>query len=137
MNWIWVAAAAFVAAFVVSWASARPSAWIAGRIGVVDHPGDRKIHRRVIPLLGGLAVWLGWVVVVAGGYVAAVALAAVPPGWVDPDVARLLPGVTSVGVKLAVIVAGATLMLALGVWDDRTTMGALPTRSLGQPLTSV
>lgn len=35
--------------------------WIATRIGVVDSPGGRKIHGRVTPLLGGLAIVLSFI----------------------------------------------------------------------------
>ncbi|MBA3311888.1 MAG: undecaprenyl/decaprenyl-phosphate alpha-N-acetylglucosaminyl 1-phosphate transferase [Planctomycetota bacterium] len=47
------------------------------RIGLVDHPdGRRKLHRRVVPVAGGLAVWLA--------VVAALALAPVTGGIAIP-----------------------------------------------------
>ena len=44
--------------------------WIAGRFGVLDHPGPRRIHQRPVPRLGGLAiaiatlgtVWIAYVI---------------------------------------------------------------------------
>jgi len=49
------AAAATVTVFTVPVA-----VWVARRIGAIDEPGERKIHSRPTPRLGGLAIYLGF-----------------------------------------------------------------------------
>ena len=56
-----VALTALVAALVLT----PIAATVATHLGVVDHPGPLKVHRRPVPYLGGLAV-LGAVAVAAG-----------------------------------------------------------------------
>lgn len=118
-------------AALLSWAAARPAAVLAQRTGFVDQPGQRKIHGRPIPLLGGVAVWTGWTVTVVGGAAVAIVLAGIEPVWLATPVREVLPGLSVVAGKLGVIVVGATLMLVLGLWDDRKPLGAGP-KFLGQ-----
>ena len=33
-------------------------------MGMVDHPGPRKVHLKPIPLLGGIAIYLGFVLAI-------------------------------------------------------------------------
>ena len=51
-----VPALAFVLAFILTPLSRR----LAFRIGALDHPDSRKIHRQAMPLLGGIAVYLSF-----------------------------------------------------------------------------
>ncbi len=72
-----------------------PVRQLALRVGMVDHPGPRKVHAQPMPLLGGLAIYLGVLVallVSLGG-----------------------PALTQV----IGIYAGATLVAAVGILDDR------------------
>ncbi len=100
------AVAAFVAWFVTYWAT--PTArWVARRVGAVDYPGGRRINRRPLPRLGGVAIALG--VVLAGlvalpvaGEVAVVReprrlVLAVPYGPVPREVWGILLGALAVG----------------------------------------
>lgn len=85
-----------------------------GRAGLVDDPGQRKIHDRPMPLAGGLAVLTGLVVPL-------VCLAVVQPWDLlgEPAEARLEYGVHARWGRLLVIVVGAGLMTGLGLLDDR------------------
>lgn len=66
------------------------------RLGVVDQPNARKVHLKPIPLLGGVAIYLGFVL------------------------ALVFLGEERYYVREAVaIVVGATLCSFLGIWDDR------------------
>jgi len=71
---------------------ARP---LALRTGMVDHPGPRKVHAKPVPLLGGVAIYLG----------AALAL--------------LVSLHSHVYAQSFGILAGATLVLIVGLLDDR------------------
>jgi UDP-GlcNAc:undecaprenyl-phosphate GlcNAc-1-phosphate transferase len=66
---------------------------VAPRLGMVDHPSARKDHGRPMPVLGGVAVYLG------------VALGSVLFAHMSLRVAWLL--------------GGSALMVLVGLWDDR------------------
>jgi UDP-GlcNAc:undecaprenyl-phosphate GlcNAc-1-phosphate transferase len=72
---------------------------LAIRTGIVAHPGGRRIHSTPTPLMGGLAMYAAFVIVV-------------------PLVVRLTPGLVfskqTVGILL-----GGTLVALVGVLDDR------------------
>ena len=40
---------------------------LALKIGAVDSPNDRKIHKEPIPRLGGLAIYFGFLVAIVAG----------------------------------------------------------------------
>jgi UDP-GlcNAc:undecaprenyl-phosphate GlcNAc-1-phosphate transferase len=108
------------------------------RAGLMDEPGERKIHRDPIPLAGGLAVmtglvvptivawfalrWLGW-----GGGLPAILPPPNPPAapgagpfFLDAHAAFLLRhGFTRRGAELAGILAGAFGILGVGWLDDK------------------
>jgi UDP-GlcNAc:undecaprenyl-phosphate GlcNAc-1-phosphate transferase len=85
-------------------------AW-ARRIGALDHPGPRRVHREPVPKLGGLA----FVVAVLGGAWLARAL---------PGPAQALDLMPLIGITLASIP-----IVALGITDD--LRGAAPWAKLG------
>jgi UDP-GlcNAc:undecaprenyl-phosphate GlcNAc-1-phosphate transferase len=68
---------------------------LALRLGVIDQPSARKVHLQPVPLLGGLAIYAGFVA------------------------ALLLFGNRYGLTELISILVGASLMSFLGVWDDR------------------
>ncbi len=131
MNWWSVATVAFFTAATIAWALSRPVARLAVRCGLVDHPGERKIHGEPVALLGGAAVWGGWVATIVAGYLVARVAANADPSWLSLEVRALLPGLPAAARRLAVILLGATLMLLLGIFDDRNAMRAGP-KLLGQ-----
>jgi UDP-GlcNAc:undecaprenyl-phosphate GlcNAc-1-phosphate transferase len=66
--------------------------------GYYDAPGERKIHKYPIPRLGGIAIWLAFMLALA---------AIVLLGW-KPELNNALPG----------ILAGGTIVFILGLLDD-------------------
>lgn len=86
---------AFFIALFASLMLVVPVRAFALRVGMVDLPGPRKVHRTPIPLLGGLAMYAAVVI--------AVLLAFQGP-------ARA---------QIAAILIGATLVAAVGILDDR------------------
>jgi UDP-GlcNAc:undecaprenyl-phosphate/decaprenyl-phosphate GlcNAc-1-phosphate transferase len=49
----------FTLALATSFSLTVPIRQIALRLGMVDHPGPRKVHRTPMPLLGGIAIYCG------------------------------------------------------------------------------
>jgi len=66
-------------------------------LNIVDRPGERKIHHHIVPYLGGLAIYTGfWITIIVS----------------TPDHIQ----------QLGAIVLCATLVMLLGLWDDRNGM---------------
>jgi len=57
---IWIA----LMAFSLSASLTPAAAWLARRLGAIDVPGGRKIHREPTPLLGGAAIYVGFMAAV-------------------------------------------------------------------------
>jgi UDP-GlcNAc:undecaprenyl-phosphate GlcNAc-1-phosphate transferase len=83
------------------------------RVGLLDLPGGRKPHRAPTPRLGGVAVALA--MMLALGVLVVLDARTLAPAIPDPK--DLLP-----------IMVGATLVFAVGLWDDIAT--AAPTAKL-------
>jgi UDP-GlcNAc:undecaprenyl-phosphate/decaprenyl-phosphate GlcNAc-1-phosphate transferase len=86
---------AFLIALTASLLLTLPVRALAIRVGMVDLPGPRKVHATPIPMLGGLAMYLG-------------VMLAILIAFDGPARAQ------SIG-----IVTGATLVAAVGFMDDR------------------
>lgn len=84
----------FVLSLAVAMSLLPLLARLAGRLNIVDSPGDRKVHSHAIPRIGGVAM--------AAGVVAAVS--------------SLLP---DLGRSAVWFLAGAAVLMAFGVADDR------------------
>ncbi len=55
---------AFAVALLASLGLTVPVRRLALRYGMVDKPGPRKVHVKPIPLLGGIAIYLGFVLAI-------------------------------------------------------------------------
>lgn len=86
---------AFTVALVASLLLTVPVRQLALHVGMVDHPGPRKVHQTPMPLLGGLAIYCG--VLLAGVF----ALRGGPRA------------------EIFAILAGGTLVAVVGTLDDR------------------
>ncbi len=76
---------------------------LARRIGAMDQPNERKIHKLPIPRLGGLAIYASFFLSLVLYY------------YFDPAIHPLSSMHPRTGVMLAV---SLTLVLILGIWDD-------------------
>src|SRR6266702_332973 len=101
---------AFFVALFASLVLAVPVRALALRVGMVDLPGPRKVHLQPSPLLGGLAMYAG---VVLG-------------------VLFLFNGPARA--QIAGILAGATLIAAVGILDDRGLLHHQVKLFIGMPL---
>ena len=113
--------AAFLTAFAVSVSATAALRSLAPRLGLVDRPGEaRKVHTKVTPLGGGLAVWCGVTLPLAAAALAAwlEGAGAVPDG-VAPPLAVYAGGVVAKLPTLLAVLGAGTALLAVGLWDDR------------------
>jgi UDP-GlcNAc:undecaprenyl-phosphate GlcNAc-1-phosphate transferase len=107
-------AISFAIALVASLGITPPVRHFALHIGMVDHPGPRKVHQAPIPLLGGLAIYL------------AVLLASLVSLRGDDARSQILG-----------ILAGATLLAVVGILDDRGLLHHQIKLMLGMPVAAL
>lgn len=96
-------------ALAVAWLLTPAVAALARRYGVLDWPGGRRQHPGPVPRAGGLAAFLAFAVAVL------LALALPDLGWQQGELGRV-----------AGLLAGATLIVAVGLWDDVRDLGPGP-----------
>lgn len=104
-----------IAAFIASILLTPLVKRLAFRIGAVDAPNYRKVHARIMPRLGGLAIFLAFLIGIAILY---------------PFLINVLPWHTSEYSLLAIIL-GACIIVATGVIDDMREISA-KAKMLGQ-----
>ncbi|MFJ8457737.1 glycosyltransferase family 4 protein [Lysinibacillus xylanilyticus] len=104
-----------IAAFIASILLTPLVKRLAFRIGAVDAPNYRKVHARIMPRLGGLAIFLAFLIGIAILY---------------PFLINVLPYYTSEYSLLAIIL-GACIIVATGVIDDMREISA-KAKMLGQ-----
>ncbi|MDR0868975.1 MAG: undecaprenyl/decaprenyl-phosphate alpha-N-acetylglucosaminyl 1-phosphate transferase [Planctomycetota bacterium] len=95
-------------------------AWLARKIGLVDRPGERKIHADAVPYGGGIAVLAGIFITIGGAYLALGAgFEHLPAAWRE-FITPYLVGITDRPILrlLAFILGGAIAMFGLGLIDD-------------------
>jgi UDP-GlcNAc:undecaprenyl-phosphate GlcNAc-1-phosphate transferase len=119
MERLLVVAAVTLGSCGVSAALVPASRVLARRVGAVDQPGPRKVHRTPMPRLGGVAVFVSFTAVVALGYLALPALQQVD--WLRGSLGEplaLLREAHRVQSKLALILAGGVVVFLVGALDD-------------------
>jgi UDP-GlcNAc:undecaprenyl-phosphate/decaprenyl-phosphate GlcNAc-1-phosphate transferase len=125
MHWLWlyltVAAVATVLTFVMT-PLCRFFAW---KYNILDKPlGEHhKQHENATPLLGGMAMLLGWLVTLLGGLVLAKTEAL---GAVFPEAQKAAAGISDISSLLFSIIGGALALAVMGVIDDRKPFGPFP-----------
>ncbi|MEX2120362.1 MAG: MraY family glycosyltransferase [Pirellulales bacterium] len=124
---IWLLLGAMLPSLLVSWAVAHLVRRLAPRFGLVDRPGLRKVHTTPVALGGGLAIWAGIVLPLAAGHLALVTLVdretdrpLVAGRWpLPPIAAENVPGLLQQAPKLWFLLAAGTVLVGLGLVDDR------------------
>jgi UDP-GlcNAc:undecaprenyl-phosphate/decaprenyl-phosphate GlcNAc-1-phosphate transferase len=104
---------AFAVGLIASLGLTIPVRQLALRVGMVDHPGPRKVHLQPMPLLGGLAIYFGVLIALLVS--------------MDGPALREVIG----------IYLGATLVALVGILDDRGLLhhqiklfGAMPAAAI-------
>jgi UDP-GlcNAc:undecaprenyl-phosphate GlcNAc-1-phosphate transferase len=114
-NLAWLLLGTLLPSMFVSWTAALLVRKYGPRWGLVDRPGHRKIHTAPMPTSGGLAIWLGIVLPLAAGQII-LATSLIPL----PDfVVQHLSGLEHQSGRLWTILAGGTVLMILGLVDDR------------------
>ena len=93
----------------------------AARWGLIDLPGERKVHTAPTPRGGGLAIWLGVVATFAAAQLFLLVAAKSPAvNELIPEFARgHVAGIWSQSGKLWILLGGGTALALLGLADDR------------------
>lgn len=103
----------FGLAFLLTLALTPLARWVGLRLDLADRPGGRRAHKGVIPRLGGVAMYAGFIVAV-------LATLLLPAGWFPP---RLDPNET---IHLTGLLLGSTFVFLFGLLDDRFQFGHMP-----------
>lgn len=124
---IWLCLALVLVAFLIS----LVSVWVVGRVsrrlGALDTEamaGQVKFDRRAIPNTGGIGIYLGIALPMAGALLALW----VAPGWIGerlPALAAHLEGLREQTPRAIGLLGAVTLLHVLGLIDDRRPMGAM------------
>lgn len=96
---------AFVIALIVTYICTPLVRMLAVKIGAIDAPDARKVHQVSIPRLGGLAIYIGYMV-------------------------SLLYNVKDISSVKGLLI-GSVILVAVGIWDDVKQIGP-KTKLLGQ-----
>lgn len=120
-------ALAIFSSFFISCAVGALLRRFAPRLGLVDKPGERKIHDHIMPTGGGLGVWCGVTLPILAAFGTAVWLAARPEdgpatlfGWTVPDAFRhYAGGILYQSERLWSLLGLGTILVILGTIDDR------------------
>ncbi len=101
-NWL-LYIAAFASAFAITLVTTPFAKWLSVRVGAIDYPKDRGVHKKPMPRMGGVAIVLGFLVTVLMVY------------YFDRSMAPK---------QFAGFVIGAMLIAGLGVVDDMKNLPA-------------
>lgn len=113
--------AAIVPSMIVSWLAVGWVRRAAERLGLMDKPGHRKVHTVPIPLGGGLGIWAGVVATFAAGTLAVFLLtqSETLASYLPQSITQHLSGMTSKIMEIWVIIGCGTVLVFLGLADDR------------------
>ena len=101
-NWL-LYIAAFASAFAITLVTTPFAKWLSVKVGAIDYPKDRGVHKKPMPRMGGVAIVLGFLVTVLMVY------------YFDRSMdARQFAG----------FIIGAVLIAGLGVVDDMKNLPA-------------
>lgn len=106
------------AAFLVSVTLCAVVRRWAGRLGFLDRPGGHKGHKAPVPLGGGLAIWAATTALPLVGLL----VATLGRGLLPPELVPYADGVRDKAGGLLLILGLASLVMAMGLVDDRRAL---------------
>jgi UDP-GlcNAc:undecaprenyl-phosphate GlcNAc-1-phosphate transferase len=128
MPLVWFALACAVPAAAVSFAVTSAMRRLAPRWGLIDHPAARKVHAMPTPLGGGIGIYLGFVVPLALAYLVGQWRPAAQ--YLPADWAVHLPGLRERAGQLLCIIIAGTVLVVMGLLDDRKGLPWAPRLSV-------
>ncbi|MDK1020949.1 MAG: MraY family glycosyltransferase [Candidatus Hydrogenedentes bacterium] len=121
-NWYLIFSYVLLESFIIAICLTGLMRVLALRWGIVDQPGDRKMHSEPVPLLGGVAIYLTFNIVILlnlGLLMLATELGFV---WLQENVWSFL-GTTTLRLLFGIF-AGAFIIFLLGIVDDIKILSA-------------
>ena len=97
----------------------------AASLGLLDKPGARKVHSTPVPLGGGLGIWFGVVGTFSLGTAGLYLLLNnqwLAETWLPSEFWEMLPGLASKTREIWVLLGGGTVLVVLGLLDDRFSL---------------
>lgn len=93
----------------------------ANRLGLLDKPGQRKVHTSPVPLGGGIGIWAGVMGTLLMGTVAVLVFAGSETlaAWLPDVLHKNLPGLKGKVAEIWMIAGCGTVLMFLGLMDDR------------------
>jgi UDP-GlcNAc:undecaprenyl-phosphate GlcNAc-1-phosphate transferase len=88
LRWLFLLVFSFLLAFL----STKVIGRVATKLKILDHPNERKIHKKAIPLLGGLAIYVSFVITIFLNF--------------------------NFSIELKGVVIGSSIILIIGLIDD-------------------
>ncbi len=95
--------AAFASAFAITLVTTPFAKWVSIKVGAIDYPKDRGVHKKPMPRMGGVAIVLGFLVTV------------LMINFFDRSMNQK---------QLIGFLVGAIIIAVLGVWDDMKNLPA-------------
>lgn len=117
--------ASLVPSFLIAWSCTFVVRKLAPRVGLLDQPNQRKVHTTPIPLGGGLAIWAGVILPFAIGSLSLLLIRSSPSLFqLVPEFAQThVDGITARLDTLWVLLGAGTLLMLVGLIDDRCQIG--------------
>jgi UDP-GlcNAc:undecaprenyl-phosphate GlcNAc-1-phosphate transferase len=116
MTWPFIHAYLLAISFVVSALLTALMRRVALRWQILDHPGERKMQKSPVALLGGVAIGLTVYLVVGGHLLALTPLRRLDLHWLSENILSFLG--EDVALKLLGLALGGLIVIGLGVVDD-------------------
>lgn len=112
--------ACIVPAFLVSVTATGAMRVLSPKIGLIDQPAARKVHKAPTALGGGIGIWLGVVLPLATVQLIAwlVHRGAIPGEWIPKVLVPHLDGVLYRSGQMWAVLAGGTVLSIMGLIDD-------------------
>ncbi|MCH5376330.1 MAG: undecaprenyl/decaprenyl-phosphate alpha-N-acetylglucosaminyl 1-phosphate transferase, partial [Planctomycetes bacterium] len=124
----WFIPATVIPSLLISWGAGFGIRRWAPRWGLVDHPAARKVHVSPTPLGGGLAIWLAVVVPLVAGLAVLwlIRNGAISQDWLPRLAQKHLNGLAMQTGSLWFLLTAATVLMLVGLADDRWGLGWKP-----------
>ncbi len=117
----WLVLLAVVPPLLITAISLFPVRRFASQLGLVAKPGGHSTHQSITPLGGGIGIWLGIMIPMTLGSLLVLFRDAWPAGaaWIPSGLLPYLDGIAVRMGELWGLLGSATVLFALGIWDDR------------------